>query len=58
MNILRILFALLFISWLLSHEQSQRFFLSLVFKGMYIFSDQGVIEKIILKSIIQKYDVN
>jgi hypothetical protein len=57
MNILQILLALLFISWLLSQEQSQRF-LSVNFKGMYIFSDQGVVEKIILKRIIQKYDVN
>ena len=28
------------------------------FKGMYVFSDQGVIEKIILKCVIQKCDVN
>ena len=55
-NILQILLALLFINWLLSQERSQRF-LSVDFKGMYIFSDQGVIEKIILKRIMQKYDV-
>jgi hypothetical protein len=56
MNILQILLALLFINWLLSQERSQRFW-SVDFKGMYIFNDQGIIEKIILKRFIQKYDV-
>ena len=32
--------------------------MSMDFKGMYVFSDQGVIEKIILKCVIQKCDVN